>query len=70
VTLGVKDFGDDFTLILIKRKDKGRISCPFDFTEEDEFWDHHEYERKVVKRGSGGPTIELRTASGKVTVKE
>ncbi len=70
VTFDVKDYGDDFTLILIKRKDKGRISCPFDYTEEDEFWDHHEYERKIVKRGSGRPTIELRTASGKVVVRK
>ncbi len=70
VTLDVKQFGDDFTLILIKRKDRGRISCPFDYTEEDEFRDHHVYERKTVKRGSGGPTIELRTSSGKVVVKK
>jgi DUF4097 and DUF4098 domain-containing protein YvlB len=70
VTLDVKQYGDDFTLILIKRKDRGRISCPFDYTEEDEFRDHHVYERKIVKRGSGEPTIELRTASGKVVVRK
>jgi DUF4097 and DUF4098 domain-containing protein YvlB len=70
VTLDVKRYGDDFTLVLIKRRDKGRISCPFDYTEEDEFKDHQWYERKIVKKGKGGPTIKLRTASGKVVVKK
>jgi DUF4097 and DUF4098 domain-containing protein YvlB len=70
VYLSVDDFGDDFTLILIKRKDKGRISCPFDYTSEETFENHHTYEKKIVKRGSGRPEIELRTASGKVVVKD
>lgn len=70
VTLDVEDFGKDFTLVLIKRKDRGRISCPFDYTAEEEFEDHHTYVRKIVKRGSGRPEITLKTASGKVVVKE
>jgi DUF4097 and DUF4098 domain-containing protein YvlB len=70
VDLSVGDFGDDFKLVLIKRKDKGRISCPFKYTEEDEFEDHHVYEVKIVEKGSGKPQIKLRTASGKVTVKD
>jgi DUF4097 and DUF4098 domain-containing protein YvlB len=70
VYLSVDDFGDDFTLILIKRKNKGRISCPFDYTSEETFKDHHTYVKKIVKRGSGHPEIELRTASGRVVVKD
>jgi DUF4097 and DUF4098 domain-containing protein YvlB len=70
VYLSVADFGDDFTLILIKREGKGRISCPFEYTSETTFEDHHTYEKKIVKRGSGSPEIELRTASGKVVVKD
>jgi len=70
VYLAVDDFGDDFTLILIKRQGKGRISCPFEYTSEETFEDYHTYEKKIVKRGSGRPEIELRTASGKVVVKD
>lgn len=70
VTLDVDDYGDDFSLVLIKRQDRGRIRCPFDFTSERTFEEHHVYEEKTVKRGSGSPEIELRTASGSVTVKK
>ncbi len=70
VLFDVGDFGDDFTLVLIKRKNKGRISCPFEYSEEDTFRDHHVYERKIIRRGSGRPEIELRTASGKVIVRK
>ncbi|NIO27849.1 MAG: DUF4097 family beta strand repeat protein [Candidatus Latescibacteria bacterium] len=70
VVLDVDDFGDDFTLVLIKRKQKGRISCPFEYTSEETFEGHHTYEKKIVKRGSGKPHIELRTASGRVIVKD
>jgi len=70
VTLEVGDFGDNFTLILIKRRDRGRISCPFEYTSEDTFEEHgYTYEEKVVKQGSGGPEIYLRTASGSITVR-
>jgi DUF4097 and DUF4098 domain-containing protein YvlB len=71
VTLQVDDFGENFTLVLIKRKDKGRISCPFEYTDEDEFYrNRQEYVSKIVERGSGRPVITLGTASGKVTVKD
>jgi DUF4097 and DUF4098 domain-containing protein YvlB len=70
VLLDVENFGDDFTLVLIKRDGKGRISCPFDYTDEKTFEDYHVYEKKIVKRGSGRPEIRLRTASGKVIVKD
>ncbi|MDH3216300.1 MAG: DUF4097 domain-containing protein [Candidatus Krumholzibacteria bacterium] len=71
VTLKVNEFGDDFTLVMIKRKTKGKISCPFDYTDQGEFEEHGQtYQSKIVKRGSGKPVITLRTASGKVTVKD
>ena len=70
VVLEVDDFGDNFTLVLIKREDRGRVSCPFDYTSEDTFEDYHLYEEKIVKRGFGQPEIKLRTASGRVIVKD
>jgi DUF4097 and DUF4098 domain-containing protein YvlB len=70
VILDIEDFDGDCTLILIKRQDKGRISCPFEFDEEETFRDHHVYEKKTVHIGRGGPVLELRTASGKVKVKK
>ncbi len=69
VLLDVDDFGDNFTLVMVKRRDRGRISCPFEYTSEDTFEDYQIYEEKVVERGKGGPEIYLSTASGKVTVK-
>jgi hypothetical protein len=54
---------------MIKREDRGRIICPFDITSESTFKDHHYYEEKVVERGSGGPEIALKTASGEVVVR-
>lgn len=69
VMLDVADFGANFTLIMSKREDKGRIDCPFPFTSERTFERHHTYEEKRVERGSGGPEIELSTASGSVIVK-
>lgn len=70
VLLDVEDFGDDFTLVMVKREDRGRISCPFDYTHEDTFEDYdQDYEEKIVERGSGQPEVYLRTASGKVIVK-
>ena len=70
VLLDIEDFSGDCTLILIKRQDKGRITCPFDYTDEETFKDYHVYEKKTIQRGSGGPVLELRTASGKVKVKK
>ena len=69
VTFEADDFGDDFTLVLIKREDRGRISCPFEYDYEETFEDYHLYEKRVVERGSGKPEIELRTASGRVIVR-
>lgn len=64
-------FGPDFTLVLTKREDRGRIRSPFDFTSEDTFERHGQtYERKITVRGSGGPEIRLSTASGNVEVRE
>lgn len=71
VMLDIESYGDDFTLIITKRKNKGHIRCPFDYAEEEEFEkNHHTYVRKVVKSGSGRPVIELSTASGSVVVKK
>lgn len=71
VMLDVASYGDDFTLIITKRKNKGKISCPFDYAKEEEFEKNDQtYVRKVVKSGSGNPVIELSTASGSVVVKK
>jgi DUF4097 and DUF4098 domain-containing protein YvlB len=71
VTLEVEDFGHDFTLVMIKRKHKGRISCPFDITDEEEFEKNGQvYVSKIVKRGLGKPVITLETASGRVVVRD
>jgi len=71
VVLNVDDFGDNFTLVMVKRENRGRISCPFDYTSEDLFEEHDDYyEEKVVQRGNGEPEIFLRTASGSVIVKD
>jgi hypothetical protein len=71
VMLDVESYGDDFTLIITKRKNKGKIQCPFEYTDEEEFDRHeHTYVRKIIKRGSGEPLIELSTASGNVVVKK
>jgi DUF4097 and DUF4098 domain-containing protein YvlB len=72
VLLEVGDFGDSFTLVMVAREDDGRISCPFDFTEEDTYEDDqgNVYEEKIVERGAGKPEISLRTSSGDVIVKD
>lgn len=69
VLLDVGNFGENYTLVLIKRRDRGRISCPFDYTHEETFEDYHVFEEKIVEKGSGRPEIELRTASGRLIVK-
>ncbi len=64
-------FGSDFTLVMSKGEDRGRIRSPFDFTSEETYERHGQtYERKTVVRGSGGPEIRLSTASGNVEVRE
>jgi DUF4097 and DUF4098 domain-containing protein YvlB len=71
VSFRADDFGDDFTLVLVKRVDRGSIRCPFRFTREEKFEENgQEYERKVVERGSGGPEVMLRTATGSVRVED
>jgi hypothetical protein len=70
VTLSVADYGANFRLVLVKRQDRGRISCPFDFTDEETFQrGRYTYERKTVVRGTGQPLIQLSTASGTITVR-
>lgn len=70
VTLDCRDFGENFSLVMVKRENRGRIICPFDFTSEDyyEEWDNL-WEEKTVTRGSGKPEILLSSATGSITVK-
>ena len=70
VLLRSADFSGSYSLVLIAREDKGRIVSPFSYTSSRTFEDHHVYEEKRVERGSGGPRITLRTASGSVIVEE
>ncbi len=64
-------FGSDFTLVMSKRQDRGRIRSPFAFTSEETYERHGQtYERKTVVRGAGGPEIRLSTASGNVEVRQ
>lgn len=68
--LAIGSWGDDFRLVLVKRKDRGRLACPFPYTAEDEYEKNdHVYVEKTVKLGSGGPEIEVRSASGDVIVR-
>ncbi len=68
--LEVGEWGDNFRLVLVKRKDRGRMSCPFPFTEEREFEENdHIYVERTVVRGTGGPEITVRSASGDVIVR-
>lgn len=69
VQLDVENFGNDFKLTMIKREDRGRIVCPFEFTSQRTFEDYDVYEEKIVERGKGAPEITLRTASGSVIVR-
>jgi len=70
VTLAIDDWGRNFTLILVKRRDRGRITCPFEYTSERTFErNDHIYEEKIVRMGSGGPEIRISTASGSLVVR-
>jgi DUF4097 and DUF4098 domain-containing protein YvlB len=53
------------------RKRRGRITCPFDFDDEEEFeqWDQT-YVRKSFSRKGNTPEIYLSTASGKIVLKK
>jgi hypothetical protein len=53
------------------RADRGRIRAPFKFDKEETVWRHdQEYMLKTVQKGSGGPMIEVRTASGTAEIKQ
>ncbi|MGB7060772.1 MAG: DUF4097 family beta strand repeat-containing protein [Candidatus Zixiibacteriota bacterium] len=73
VDLEVPQFGDNFTMTLTKRADRGRVKCPFEYTEKEtlRLHKHDKYltDRYLVQRGEGGPEIELSTASGTIRVK-
>lgn len=65
------DFGDDFTLVITVREDRGRIDSPFRTTSKETFKRNGQtYVRETVQRGSGGPEIRLNSASGRVRVRE
>jgi DUF4097 and DUF4098 domain-containing protein YvlB len=72
VDLEVPQFGDNFTMTLTKRADRGKIKCPFEYTEKEtiRLHKHDRYltDRYLVQRGEGGPEIELSTASGTIRV--
>ena len=68
--LGISKWGDNFRLVLVKRQDRGRMTCPFPYTSEEEYEeDDHVYVEKTVVRGTGGPEIRVRSSSGSVTVR-
>ncbi|HUV31778.1 MAG TPA: DUF4097 family beta strand repeat-containing protein [Acidobacteriota bacterium] len=51
----------------------GRIVSPFDFDDEETYrrrGDRDEYVRKSFSRGGDSPVIEIRTASGRATLRE
>lgn len=72
VMLEVPDFGDNFSMTLTKREDKGRVKCPFDYDDKETIrlhkHDDYLYDRYYVKRGKGGPEIELSTSSGAIRI--
>jgi len=52
-------------------KRRGKIVCPFDFDNEEEYEEHGEtYVRKSFSKGGDTPRIELSTASGKAVLKK
>lgn len=73
VDLEVPQFGDNFTMTLTKRADRGKIKCPFEYTEKETIrlhrHDRYLTDRYLVQRGEGGPDIKLSTASGTIRVK-
>jgi DUF4097 and DUF4098 domain-containing protein YvlB len=69
VTFDVQDYGDNYTLILTRREDKGRIISPFKPTGTRTFSRNGQpYEEVSIEHGTGGPVITLSTASGTVRV--
>ena len=73
VILKVPQFGENFSMTLMKRADKGRIKCPFEYTKKETIRlhknDRYLTDRYLVKRGKGGPKIKLSTASGTIQIK-
>jgi DUF4097 and DUF4098 domain-containing protein YvlB len=70
VMLDAADFGGSYTLVMVRNEEHGRIRCPFEITSERTFHKNRStYEEQRVERGSGGPEIELETASGNVVVR-
>lgn len=64
-------FGGNFTLVMTKRVDRGRIDSPFEATSQEEFERNGQtYVRQTVVRGSGDPEIRLDTASGSIRVRQ
>ena len=56
---------------LVAREGRGRIVCPIDFENEEEFSRHGQYYvAKSFTKGSGEPEIVVETASGRATLKE
>lgn len=53
------------------RKRRGRITCPFDFDDEEEFerWDNT-FVRKSFSKDGNDPEIHLSTASGKIVLEK
>lgn len=70
--LKVPDFGENFSLTLVKREDKGRIKCPFEYTGKSTYrnneGDDYLMDRYTVVRGKEGPEIELKTHSGTIRI--
>lgn len=73
VLLEVPRFGENFSMTLMKRADKGKVKCPFTYTEKETIrlnrHDRYLTDRYLVKRGKGGPDIELTTASGTIEIR-
>jgi len=72
VILNVPQFGENFSMTLMKRADRGKIKCPFEYTEKEtiRLHKHDRYlsDRYLVQRGKGGPEIKLSTASGTIRI--
>ncbi len=72
VLLEVPRFGENFSMTLMKRADKGKVKCPFEYSEKETIrlnrHDRYLTDRYVVKRGKGGPDIKLTTASGTIEI--
>ncbi len=70
--LKVPDFGENFSMTLVKRENMGRIRCPFEYTGKSTYRDigraDYLMERYTVVRGKDGPDISLRSSSGAIII--